>query len=787
MKNKCLKAFSLVAALLAFNQVFGACSNTGDPINITSSCEDLSINNTVSGVTIASGVTVSSFFATDAVNIGTPGNVTNTFLNLGTISNGIYWNGLVNNGVINTLQNQGAITSSSRSGLINSGNIGTLTNTGTINSGASGNSYGAIANNNQIGTLNNSGTISATVGIGGNGAYAIQQNGHIGTLNNSGTISAQNNAIYFQPAFSSRIDTLINSGTIQGGINGTGSSTFASAIVLGAANSIGTIINTGTIDHSVCSGGTCYAAIENNGGSIGTITNLGNLTSGNTSNSGYGIINSTTGTISTLNNLQSALTYSGNLPSNYNIIINSTTSYGGLIASSLTTGTQTNFGIDITRSTLPTGVSNYSSVLNGLTSGNLLSTTGSFVGGLVTTSWILNNSSGNTWNLQTTKTVAATPVVAGSAAGTNLAYVFAGQSANTSIQSNGVTIGAAVSGLAPAQVNQLQNVHAEGYSSNMTIGLEQMAHITNTVMDRIHAPMSASPSTKVYQDDEGRYLWADAAAVRGTVNNYNNLAGFGYSLYDIIIGGDIRRSKDGGFGVFAGTGTTSMTESQQVTQNFNTTNFYTGLYGARNFAEQVKLSGALGYMYGNTNANRSAPNVGDLVGGNATSSFKSNGVYAAAKLAKAYQAENFTVSPFVGASYSQLWMGGASEQGGNTFNYGINSATAYTAVTFAGADFIYPMLKGTNDPLSLIGFYKFGYDWYANSASAHTVTATTSFSGSTQSFAQVGANMGPVSNMVGLGIQGGITKDVSARIGAVASYNTYGHEYGGGAELRLKF
>jgi hypothetical protein len=777
----------MVAALLAFNQAFGACSNTGDPINITSSCEDLSINNTVSGVTIASGATVSAFFATDAINIGTSGNVTNTFLNLGTISNGIYWNGLVNNGVINTLQNQGVITSSSRSGLINSGNIGTLTNTGTINSGASGNSYGAIVNNNQIGTLNNSGTISATVGMGGNGAYAIQQNGHIGTLNNSGTISAQNNAIYFQPAFSSRIDTLINSGTIQGGVNGSGSSTFASAIVLGVANSIGTITNTGTIDHSVCSGGTCYAAIENNGGSIGTITNLGNLTSGNTSNSGYGIINSTTGTISTLNNLQSGLTYSGNLPTNYNIIINSPTSYGRLIASSLTTGTQTNFGIDITRSTLPTGVSNYSSVLSGLTSPNLLSTTGSFVGGLVTTSWILNNSSGNIWNLQTTKTVAATPVVAGSAAGTNLAYVFAGQSANTSIQSNGVTIGAAVSGLAPGQVNQLQNVHAEGYSSNMTIGLEQMAHITNTVMDRIHAPMSASPSTKVYQDDEGRYLWADAAAVKGTVNNYNNLAGFGYNLYDIIIGGDIKRSKDGGFGVFAGTGTTSMTESQQVTQNFNTNNFYAGLYGARNFAEQVKLSGALGYMYGNTNANRSAPNVGDLVGGNATSSFKSNGVYAAAKLAKALQAENFTVSPFVGASYSQLWMGGASEQGGNTFNYGINSATAYTAVTFAGADFIYPLLKGTNDPLSLIGFYKFGYDWYANSASAHTVTATTSFSGSTQSFAQVGANMGPVSNMVGLGIQGGITKEISARIGAVASYNTYGHEYGGGAELRFKF
>ena len=786
MKNRYLTTLALVAALIAFNQSFAACDNTGNPIQISSSCEDLSINNTVTGVTIASAANVSAFFSTDAINIGTSGNITNTFQNLGVISNGIFWNGLVNNGVINTLQNQGTITSGARSGLINSGNIGTLANTGTINSDASGNSYGAIVNNNQIGTLNNSGTISATVGTSGNGAYAIQQNAHIGTLNNSGTISAQNNAIYFQPALSARIDTLINSGTIQGGVNGSGSSTFASAIVLGVANSIGTITNTGTIDHSVCSGGTCYAAIENNGGSIGTITNLGNLTSGNTGSSGYGIINSITGTIGTLSNAQNNLKYYGNLPNNYMAIIYGSSNYGKMSVTNAS-GVM-NFGIDPS-STLPTGVSSYGAVLSGTSSGNLAGTAGTIIGAFVTTSWALNNSSGNTWDLQTTKTVnpSYAYTVAGSSAATNLASVLAGQSTNTTVQSNGVTVGAAVSGLTQGQLNQLQNVHAEGYSSNMTIGLEQMAHITNTVMDRIHAPMSSSPSTKVYQDDEGRYVWADAAAVKGTVNNYNNLAGFGYNLYDIIIGGDIRRTKDGGYGVFAGTGTTAMTESQQVTQNFNTTNYYAGLYGAHNFTEQIKLSGALGYMYGNTNANRSAPNVGNLVGGNATSSFNSNGMYAAAKLAKAFQEDNFTISPFVGASYSQLWMGGASEQGGNTFNYGINSATAYTAVTFAGADFIYPLLKGTNDPLSLIGFYKFGYDWFANSSSAHTVTATTSFNGGTQSFAQVGANMGPVSNMFGLGIQGGITKEISARIGVVASYNTYGQEYGGGAELRFKF
>ena len=520
-------------------------------------------------------------------------------------------------------------------------------------------------------------------------------------------------------------------------------------------------------------------------GVVSNITNNGTLTG-----STYEINNA--GTITTLNNAQAGLRYNGNLPSTYKVIITSLSSYGKTtfsnVAPSGAADGKMTFGIG-SGSTINRS-NTYADVLIGVRSENLANTSGTLGGGIVATPWTLTNTSGNNWSLTTTLGNPVAPTISSSSSASSQvkaitdAYSIAFSSGSSQLLANGTPFVSAVQGLTTNQVNQLINVHAEGYSSNMTIGLEQMGHITNTVMDRIHAPMSSSPTTKVYQDDEGRYVWADAAAVKGTVNNYNNLAGFGYNLYDLIIGGDIKRAKDGGYGVFAGTGTTSMTESQQVTQNFNTTNFYAGLYGAHNFTQQVKLSGALGYMYGNTNANRNTPSVGQFTGGNATSSYKTNGVYGAAKLAKAHQFRDVTVSPFVGASYSQLWMGGASEQGGNDFNFGINSATAYTAVTFAGADFMYPLLKGVNNPLSLIGFYKFGYDWYANSNSAHSITATSPTYGS---FTQVGANMGPVSNMFGLGIQGGISKDVSARIGLVASANSYGQEYGGGAELRVKF
>jgi len=64
--------------------------------------------------------------------------------------------------------------------------------------------------------------------------------------------------------------------------------------------------------------------------------------------------------------------------------------------------------------------------------------------------------------------------------------------------------------------------------------------------------------------------------------------------------------------------------------------------------------------------------------------------------------------------------------------------SSLSVITSAGVDLIYPLVKGTNNPLSLVGFYKFGYDWFANNTNAHTITATSPIYGS---FNQVGANI----------------------------------------------
>ena len=180
---------------------------------------------------------------------------------------------LANYGTGNPFTISGHITTGTTGVLIPStGPIYTLTNTGIITGG----NYG-ILNLTQMGGLTNTGDITATdiAGISNSG-------GHITLLNNTGTgtIIGESYGVY-NPA--GQIDTLTNGGLIK--------SDRINAIDNEGAGSIGTLINSGTIDgahdgvlnNGVIStftntiGGMISAAawgIESNGG-IGTLTNDG--------------------------------------------------------------------------------------------------------------------------------------------------------------------------------------------------------------------------------------------------------------------------------------------------------------------------------------------------------------------------------------------------------------------------------------------------------------------------------------------------------------------------------
>ena len=177
-----------------------------------------------------------------------------------------------------------------------------------------------------------------------------------------------------------------NAGTISGGPGN-------SAIVLISGN-IGSIVNTGILE---VRGGSLLGVIQVNGGtSVGVITNTGTIRGG-----AFNIINNS-GTITTLNNSQGAgnisgaLTYSGVLPTNYNIIVNSTSSYGKLAVTS-GTGSMA-FGVS-SASTLTSNL--YTGVLSGVASSGISNLSGSTVTGtLGLFNWKLQDlNADNTWDL----------------------------------------------------------------------------------------------------------------------------------------------------------------------------------------------------------------------------------------------------------------------------------------------------------------------------------------------------------------------------------------------------
>ncbi|MCE2860522.1 MAG: autotransporter outer membrane beta-barrel domain-containing protein [Oxalobacteraceae bacterium] len=245
-----------------------------------------------------------------------------------------------------------------------------FTNNGTLegsNLGAQG-----IRLNAAVGAVTNSGVIQ---GYSGSAGILVNNNsGNIGSINALDNVG--------QIVGGSGNSGVRNLNTITTLTNRSGGSiTSPDSQALYNAGTITTIDNAGTVS------GDTFGINNALDATITTITNQGTL-SGNTS----GIHNS--GTLTTLNNLQgkssTALTYSGTLPTNYNIIISSKSSFGMLQAGAVS-GTM-NFDI-YTGSTVSVGT--YSSVLSGINASNLTATSGTFS----SYPWVLNNRTGSIWDL----------------------------------------------------------------------------------------------------------------------------------------------------------------------------------------------------------------------------------------------------------------------------------------------------------------------------------------------------------------------------------------------------
>jgi uncharacterized protein with beta-barrel porin domain len=322
-------------------------------------------------ITNAGSITTTGQSAHGMYAIGANSTIANT--NTGTIStNGNDSWGITAEGVNATITNAGSINTTGRSssGIKTAGDGANILNSGSITTSGNGDvqqdlyadGIAVFGTNTKI-----TNTRSGTIHVAGQDTAAIYVSASAtnGSVDNAGNVSAISNGNIsgFGIFNYGGIDTLNNSGTISAGDNGFG---------IANKGGVNTLNNSGTIS----AGNNGFGIDNRDTGYITILTNSGTISSGV---GGFGISNGSTGTIATLTNAQggnvssaatTALTYTGVLPNNYNIIISSSTHYGQLVVTN-GTGTTT-FGVSSLTTTSRSIINaTFASVLTGISATQL--------------------------------------------------------------------------------------------------------------------------------------------------------------------------------------------------------------------------------------------------------------------------------------------------------------------------------------------------------------------------------------------------------------------------------
>ena len=305
-----------------------------------------------------------------------------------------------------------------------------------------------------------------------------------------------------------------------------------------------------------------------------------------------------------------------------------------------------------------------------------------------------------------------------------------------------------------AQVSQnLNSLHAEPYSSHLTIGLEQNDLFLNMVMNHA-APRGdvyhnkAEKSSREVVPETQNNIWVDTAYVSGDVDGEDGLGDFSYRLTNVIVGGDVYEKGYLTLGIYGGYGYHKMDEHDSVTQEFETDTYHIGTYGSYRYDNWV-FTGMFGYAYGRNETEREVT-VGTS-SGKSGDKFDSHSFYTGFRGAYPIKVtKNTTLTPNAGISYSYIYQEEVKESGFDMADLVVDSADADSFITSVGLHIEYENAIGAT-PIRPMAFIRYEHDWSANNDSSHEVDAAfrhtpdakTTFSGQNrgENLVLVGAGM----------------------------------------------
>ncbi|MDA7746541.1 autotransporter domain-containing protein, partial [Psychromonas sp.] len=350
--------------------------------------------------------------------------------------------------------------------------------------------------------------------------------------------------------------------------------------------------------------------------------------------------------------------------------------------------------------------------------------------------------------------------------------------------SDNASIMASLDTLTNAQLaSHFDSIHAEPYSSYMTVSLEHSDSVMNTVMSHAAANggFSSGVTQEVKDQQTGKRFWMDVSYADGKVDGSGDLGDFDYTLSSLTIGQDLVRSGDRALGAYFSIGTQKMNEHDSADQYFNGDTYHLGLYLNQANIGAWDMRGVLGYAFSDHESKRQV----NLSSSStiAEADFNSHSAYAGVKgTITGYENDWVSLSPELGLSYIYYSQESIQESGDPNLSLIIDSADTHAIVASVGLNARFASLSDTMSIYPL-AFSRYEYDFYANKNSEHEIDAAlVADPDFKQSF--VGQNRGEHAIISGIGLGSDLTSALQINGGFDYAVSNHGSEWGAGFNLK---
>ncbi|WP_241794326.1 autotransporter outer membrane beta-barrel domain-containing protein [Vibrio breoganii] len=350
--------------------------------------------------------------------------------------------------------------------------------------------------------------------------------------------------------------------------------------------------------------------------------------------------------------------------------------------------------------------------------------------------------------------------------------------------SDNASIMASLDTLTNAQLaSHFDSIHAEPYSSYMTVSLEHSDSVMNTVMSHAAANggFSSGVTEEVKDQQTGKRFWMDVSYADGKVDGSGDLGDFDYTLSSLTIGQDLVRSGDRALGAYFSIGTQKMNEHDSADQYFNGDTYHLGLYLNQANIGAWDLRGVLGYAFSDHESKRQV----NLSSSStiAEADFNSHSAYAGVKgTITGYENDWVSLSPELGLSYIYYSQESIQESGDPNLSLSIDSADTHAIVASVGLNARFASLSDTMSIYPL-AFSRYEYDFYANKNNEHEIDAAlVADPDFKQSF--VGQNRGEHAIISGIGLGSDLTSALQINGGFDYAVSNHGSEWGAGFNLK---